>query len=193
MPDIFIELNKYENIIHISEELFSNLTKENAIAIADYYNHTRLIKLPEKEILFFEWLKINSPEVWNDLWNDDLNEPYIVSITHLPKLIYKEYKGFLICDLVNNDNYYFSPKMMVDEESKIMVESVKERYLNKEAITIAQLFALTVSYDETDIWHFAYKYDFDINKVKKAVEQLVEDNVLIHLTDFGHLATFLIE
>ncbi len=190
IPDLCEKLFHVDGILDIPEELYQSLSKEQAIEIAEYFNNDKLIKLPQKEIEFFEWLKINDEKVWHDLWLDEINEPYYVSITFLPALVYSEFKGFLICDLLNNENYYFTPKLMVDEESKIMVESSKERYLNKESLTVAQLLALTISFTETDIWHFAYKYNFEIERVKKAVAQLVEDNVLIHLTEAAHLTPF---
>ncbi len=181
-----------DGLLDIPEELYNTLSKEQAIEIAEYFKNDILISLPQKEIDFFEWLKINDEKIWNDLWIDEINEPYLVSIIFLPLLIYSEFKGFLICDLINNDNYYFSPKLMVDEESKIMVESSKERYLNKDSLTVAQLLALTISYSETDIWHFAFKYNFEIERVKKSVAQLVEDNVIIHLTEAAHLTPFVL-
>jgi hypothetical protein len=147
--------------------------------------------LPEKEIIFFEWLKINDTPVWNDLWNDELLEPYIVSLIFLPVLIKRGYRGFPICDLIENDNYYFTPQHLADKESEIFSESAKTIYLNKGKMTIPQLLAMEISLDPIDIWHFAYKHQISVAECKKAVLDLVNDEVLVHLKDASHLSTFI--
>jgi hypothetical protein len=191
------ELNKWCNdqiienhVLVIPAEFFKELDEQQAKFITSKFSHDVLIKLPQREIIFFEWLKENDEAIWKDLWSDELFEPYMVGIIFLHILIDKNYRGFPICDLLENENYYFTSRHMVDLESKILVESAQTRFLEDEPLTAAQLLALNISMGPIDIWHFAYKNGVDLFRAKKAVHQLVADGVLVHLKDAGHLATF---
>ena len=191
------EINKWCNdqivvnhVLEIPAEFFIELDEKQAQFITSKFSHDVLIRLPQREIDFFEWLKENDEVIWKDLWSDELFEPYMVGITFLHILIDKNYRGFPICDLLENDNYYFTKRHMVDLESKILVESAQTRFLEDEPLTAAQLLALNISMEPIDIWHFAYKNGVDLFRAKKAVHQLVADGVLVHLKDAGHLATF---
>lgn len=175
----------------IPEKMYFEITVEQAKSVSSYFSENVLIRLPEKEIAFYEWLKENDNKVWHDLWDEELNEPYVVGISHLPWLVYQSGRGFLICDLEKNDNYFFTQKHMVDEESKVVIDSSKNRFLDKKNLSPAQLLALEISLDPIDIWHFAYKHKMDIAEAKNAVEELVEDYALVHLKEAEHLAKFI--
>lgn len=175
----------------LPEELFSTATKHQAQLIADLLPKSILINLPHREIEFFEWLKIADKSVWDDLWGDDNVLPYLVSITFLPFLLDEDFRGFPICDLTQNDNYYFTADHMVDEESKLMIDSTKTMFLDKKQLSLAQLLALQISLSPIDIWHFAYKSKVPLESAKKAVDELVADGVLVHLRSAEHLTSFL--
>jgi len=184
-----IKQNKY---IDIPEDILLILEVEHIKAILKEFSGHQMIKLPRKEILFFEWLKENDIKIWNDLWNSVApNEKYLVSINLLPLLLDQEGRGFPICDLLENDNYYFTEKQMVDEESKIIIETARELFRQNKQLTIAQLLALEISFAPIDIWHFSYKYKINLEEAKKAVEILVSDNALVHLKSAEHLAHFI--
>jgi hypothetical protein len=51
--------------------------------------------------------------------------------------------------------------------------------------------ALEISMGAIDIWHFAYKHKIDLTQAKKAVSDMVDDGVLVHLTESEHLIPFL--
>ena len=179
------------NILELDDSLIQYFDKELASEVVNKFSHkVILMVLPESEVLFFEWLKKNDREVWNDLWEtDDISErKYLVSLSFLPLLISEKQRGFPICDLKETDNYYFSMKHMVDAESSALIEASKKRFQNKEKMEIHHLLALEISVGAIDIWHFAYKYALNIEDAKKAVKMLVDDNALVHLTDAEHLA-----
>jgi hypothetical protein len=113
-----------------------------------------------------------------------------VGMSFLPVLINKM-RGYPICDLLDNDNYYFTSAHIVDKESEILLESARTRFMNNEDLTTAQLLILQISVSPTDIWHFAYNFNIDINEAKKAVEDLVQDNALVHLKEVEYLAPFI--
>lgn len=185
-----IKKNQY---IHIPDELLFSLENEHIDAIINEFSGHQMIKLPTPEIDFFEWLKTIDLDVWNDLWLDEESpfEKYLISIDLLPLLLSKDGRGFPICDLINNDNYYFTEHQMVDEESKIVIETARELFRQNKNLTIAQLLALEISINPIDIWHFAYKHKIELNDAKKAVEVLVADNALVHLTKAEHIANFI--
>lgn len=200
ITEFFNKLAKGKNYIIFPEELIEKLTEQHAIIIRDYLETVQLFRLPKSEVQFFEWLKENDIEVWNDLWkldnpeessDDEDKVDYLVSKIFLPVILKKDGRGFPICDLVTTDNYYFTPHQLADEESKIFVESSKERFLKKEILTTAQLLAIEISMGDIDIWHFAYKHNMELSKAKKAVADLVEDGVLVHLKESEHLIPFL--
>lgn len=211
ITEFFNKLAKGKNYIIFPDELINRLTEQHAIIIRDYLDTVQLFRLPKSEVQFFEWLKENDIEVWNDLWkldnpvdDDEVSEvevievaviedkiDYLVSKIFLPVILKKDGRGFPICDLVTTDNYYFTPHQLPDDESKIFVESSKERFLKKEVLTTAQLLAIEISMGDIDIWHFAYKHKIELPKAKKAVWDMVEDGILVHLKESEHLIPFL--
>ena len=72
-----------------------------------------------------------------------------------------------------------------------MIDSVKERVLAKEPLTVAQLLALEISFGPIDIWRFAYHHQISLDSAKNAVKVLVDDGVLIHIKDAETLARFI--
>lgn len=178
------------HILDIPEYFYEELTPLLCNVIIEHFQNDTLFKLPQKEILFFEWLKNNDKPVWDDIWLDDLFEPYLVSLALLPRFCYNNYSAYPICELRNNDNFYFVPQHLADKESDLFVESSKTRYMEKEALTIPQWLALTISMGAVDIWHFAYKNELDLKDCKDAVLSLVDDKILVHLKDPDHLSVF---
>lgn len=189
----FEKLVDENNLLVIPDEVYSKMSIEYGILLNEHFTKTRLMQLPKNEIKFSEWLKENDPEVWNDLWCDDSGEfeGYVMSLALLPKLLQNDGRGLPICDLQKVDNHYFSVKHMPDKDAKIFVESIRERFMNRDDLTTAQLLALEISVDDIDIWHFAYKHKIDVNTAKEALAELVADNTIIHLKDAEYLAPFI--
>ena len=175
--------------IKIPEDIFAQITSEIAEEIVKLFAQDTLFYLPEKEVKFFEWLKKNDYEIWNDLWGDVEEEPYVVSISFLP-LMLKKFGGFPICDLTNNVNYYFTNEMIVQKTSHLLLETLREKYLRQEPLSIAHALLLEISVSPVDIWHFAYYHNITIQEAKAAVNELVEDNLIIHLKKAEEIADF---
>lgn len=188
--DEWCKSQENNKIINIPEEYYKNINSEQAKYIAEYFNNSAFIKLPEYEIKFFEWMKIEDPKVWNDLWQSEMNEPYIVSVSFLPILIHEVKRGFPICDLLENTNYYFTMDHMSDEESKVYIETSTVRFMDGKSLTLPQLLALQISAEPIDIWHFAYKNKVSIEEAKQAAHSLVEDDALVHFKEAEYLAQF---
>jgi hypothetical protein len=195
-----INQNTIDNCVHLGDEQLFNFSVDEINFIVSEFGGKRMVKLPQAETIFFEWFKINDPDVWDDLWNDNKydeedyavsDELYSVSITLLPYILDDSGRGFPICDLINNDNYYFHIDNMIGEESKIIIDSAKELFRNTQKITIAQLLAIEISIAPIDIWHFAYKHKLNLNEAKKSVQELIDDDALVHLTQAEYLIQFL--
>jgi len=174
----------------IPEDKFDLLDEEMSNEIASFFNNNILIKLPEREIKFFEWLKENDPDVWHDLWGATDEIPYIVGISFLPLLIDK-LTGFPICDLLETDNYYFTPEHIIEKEAKLFLESIQKRFKNNDELTLQQALMLQISVQPIDVWHFAYHYNTNLEATKKAAEELAADRMLLHLKNAEHLTTFI--
>lgn len=183
--------NRPENsILEIPEYIYKLIDADQAIIFENEYPNETMFRIPEREIRFFEWLKVNDPNVWADIWSDDLFPPYYVSIGLFHRFIDDGYKGFPICELQNNENYFFVPQHLADKESAILVESAKSRYMEHEPLTIPQWLALSISIGALDIWHFAYKNELSLSDCKDSVKMLVEENLLVHLKEAEHLSIF---
>lgn len=180
-----------EGVVVFSDEQFRDLTPELIDGIRSQFNSRALMQLPQHEITFFEWLKGADPAVWNDIWAND-ERPYLVSLAFLT-----DFSGsnatigqFVICDLVSVDNYFFSPNLLLDKESTDFVEAVRGRFTQHSSMTPGQLLTLEASVGNVDIWHFAHRYNIDLAIAKKAVVTLVEDRILLHVTNAEHLAQY---
>jgi len=194
MKNNFIEncyksLEKY-NYIYFTNEEFDSLNEDTVNEILNEFSGRFLFRLPEAEIKFFEWLKENDLAVWNDIWSDEISEPYLVSVNLLPVIMNLDGRGFPICDLQTVDNYYFSMDNMVDNESKILIEASQDLFRNNKSLSPAQMLALEISLDPIDIWHFAYKHKIDLEVAKEAVHSLVADYALVHLKEAEYIAPF---
>ena len=180
-----------DRVMLIPEKIINQMDEVQAFFVREHYKGKYFLKLPDREILFFEWLKDIAPEVWQDLWGDSVEEPYLVSIDFLPHLL-PSGRGFPICDLISTDNYYFAPIHINGREAELLVDTLKQRYLDKKPLTIAQTLLMEISMDAIDIWHFAYKHKIAIEEAKAAVALLVEEQSIVHFTDADHLANFVI-
>ncbi|MDD3124289.1 MAG: hypothetical protein PHV24_00450 [Candidatus Kapabacteria bacterium] len=179
------------NTLIIPEDIFRQIDQEKAFFIREHYRGKLFVRLPEREIKFFEWLKENDRKVWDDLWGDADADLYYVSIEFLLQLV-PEGRGFPICDLVTTDNYYFATIHINGREAELLVDTIKQRFLKKEKLTVAQLLLMEISIEAIDLWHFCHKYRIAIDDAKRAVEQLVADKSIVHFTKAEHLANFII-
>ena len=176
--------------VEFDTEIFESITNETAQELTKSFSNKTMIKLPDYEIAFFEWLKEADPAVWQDLWGSSDEEPYIVGMLFLSMLKDKK-RGFPICDLLTCDNYYFTLAHLPDQESRDFLTSVQDRFMGKNKLTPAQLLVLEIGVGAIDIWHFCYAYKLDIQTGKNIVAELNNDGILVHLTSAEHLASFI--
>lgn len=175
--------------IYFTEQELSVLDLETLVAITNIFSGKELCLLPKSEIAFFEWLKVNAHDVWKDIWGDEAD--YLISIDLLHTVLDTNGRGFPICDLQSVDNYFFTIENMPNEEAKIAIDVARERFMQKEEMTPAQMLALEISLSPIDIWHFAYKHNIPLAEAKHAVQELVDDEALVHLTKAEYITPFI--
>lgn len=180
-----------DNHIIFDDAELKTMSADDVARIQQDYGARHLMRLPSYEIDFMEWLKTADPPVWNDLWENSPDEPYYVSLAFLNEVTGDNAgSGWIIRDLVSTENFYFAPALFIEKESTAFIDASKERFLRNDSLTPAQLLAVEASMGPVDIWHFAYRHDLSINVVKRAVRELVDDRILLHVPDADHLSQF---
>ncbi len=169
-----------ETLIHaeIPQEDLAAMSGEQADELVALFGSTTLIRLPEREREFFDWLRAEDPAVWEDLWGDTPpDELYYVSIAHLTSFL-PGTRGFPVCDLVNNDNYWFTENDLTPEEGKIFVEHALDVVAEQGDLSMDQAFAIEVWRGPIDQWRFAWMYNIPLAEVRKMVHWLITEGVL---------------
>lgn len=164
------------HMVDITDAEITALTREQADELVELFGSNALILLPEREIAFFEWLRANDEPVWNDLWAGD-ETPYRVSLGFLPDLLPKS-RGFLICDLVDHQNYFFSAESITEEDGSPFLDAALQVVKNEGKISMDQAFVVEAWRAPIDMWRFAYIYRQPLAEVKKLVAWLVEEGIL---------------
>lgn len=183
-----IEANGY---IDFDDATLSSMSQRDANDVIATYGARTLMRLPAHEVVFQEWLRNADPEVWKDLWADEPDAPYLISLSFLQDFIGTAGKGaFLICDLQRADNYYFTPDMLLEKESTDYVSAVRDRFLAGGSMTVEQAITVEMSAGPMDIWHFAYLRGVDLERAKRAVGSLVDDRIIVHVAKAEHLSSF---
>jgi hypothetical protein len=178
--DMFIQMlsGSEEGIrrVTIPESMIADLTREQAEELVARYGSTRIMSLPAREQQFFAWLRENDPAVWNDLWGDD--EEYLVSIGYLPELLPKR-RGFLICDLAEQQNFYFTEESITPEEGKLFLDAALDIVRENGQLAMEQAFVIEAWRAPIDQWRFAYNYRIPLDQVKKMVLWLISEGILL--------------
>ena len=161
----------------MSDQEIDALTAEQAAELVVQYGSSILIPLPKREQKFFDWLREHDPSVWNDLWGAEEEGMYHVSLSHLMNFLPKQ-RGFPICDLVENDNYYFTSDEITPEDGKVYVESALDVIAESKKLSMDQAFIVEVWRGPIDQWRFAYMYNLPLPEVKKMVHWLITEGML---------------
>ena len=171
-----------------TETELTNMSVDLANKLKEHFHGIALMQLPEEEITFFEWLKSEDITVWNDLWANE-EDPNMVSIDLLPYFI-GEANGFPICDLIDEPNYWFSPKHIKPKGTEKFSVIEKKISANKN-LTVDEALLVEVSQAPVDIWHFCYQYNYPVKKAKNIVRNMHRDDLLVHLTEREDLVKYI--
>jgi hypothetical protein len=175
--------------VELSDAEIDSLTDEDIRYLQAMFGAHTLMKIPEREMHFFDWLKAEDAPVWDELWEDDAD--MCVSLAFLENFRMGA-NGFLICDLEDTDNYFFTVRHIKPDGvaglSKIIDKAAKGRQLS---ISEALLFEISVA--PIDVWHFCYKHRVPLSRGKAAVADLDSHQWLVHLTKSEDLVKYLEE
>jgi len=176
------------NSIRFTDEEVASLTAEDADGIIVYFRGQAMMYMPASEKEFFEWMKQNDPQAWLEMWGDG-TEPYTVSISSLRSFI-GEARGFLVCDLDGENNYFFHKDFIIDVEKERLLAELLHKVREKEELKIEDVFILEIWIRPTDIWHFAYKYGYPLADAKEMIGRLVDQGILRHPKKRDEIAAF---
>lgn len=186
----WVRENRQDGIVEFPNEILRSLSQEQMLLLAREFGATTMVRLPNSDIQFFEWLRREDPEVWNDLWDDEIQpEPYVVGMSLLPDIL-RSNRGFPICDLVELPNFYFTHKHVRGEDARPYLEAIRLRLENGDEIGVAEFLLLEIAREPIDIWRFAYLYHVSLDVAKQAMQQLVEDEMLIYTPTRDELSEY---
>ncbi|MCC7437175.1 MAG: hypothetical protein IT211_01625 [Armatimonadetes bacterium] len=169
--------NTAVHIAEISDAEMSELSAEQVQELLARFGSNTLIRLPEREQQFFEWLRQHDAPVWEDLWGGD-QEPYIVSLGYLSDLLPGR-RGFLICDLAEQQNFIFSSHNITHDEGKLMVDAALDVLAANGRLTMDQAFMVEVWRGPIDLWRFTYMYGVSLAEAKRMILWLISEGALL--------------
>jgi len=164
------------SLAEISDEEIADLTREQAGQLVALYGSSALMTLPARERAFFTWLRENDEPVWNDLWGGD-EIPYQVSLAYLADLLPNR-RGFAICDLVDQRNFYFTVDNISREEGTAYLDAALALVRREERISMEQAFVVEIWRAPIDQWRFAFMYRLPLEQVKQMVLWLISEGIL---------------
>lgn len=173
----------------ISTEELVGVTPEQAELLQKKFGSRLLMHMPEHEIAFQEWLKVNDHVVWKDLWDDQEDPPYTISLAFLPDMIGKPNEGrssSAICRTRTTTSLRRTCCSTKSQQTSFLPFAI---VLLAGARSPEQALTVEISAGPTDIWHFAYRRGVDLERAKKAVAALVEDRIIVHVPKADHLST----
>ena len=176
------------NFIQFSNEEIENMQDKNMVDIVRHFHGRTMMKLPQSEIDFFEWLKKNDNVVWNDLWQDE-EDIYQVSIDLLPQFSSNR-NGFPICDLEDGLNYYFTVKH-IKQDGLAQMQSIIDKLEKKVKLKIDELILYELHLAPFDIWHFSFRYNLPLDKVKQLISDMEYKGWLVHLANSEDLLRYI--
>ncbi len=175
-------------LLQFTEEELAGLTDRDVSALKKFFQGYALMKLPDIEIAFFEWLKLNDRQVWDDLW-DEAEKPYLVSIDLLEHFIHSG-NGFPICDLVTANNYWFSLRMIKPKGAELF-PTIEKKLDENQKLTFEEALLIEITQGSIDLWHFCYRYRISLSYAKKKIEEMQREDILVHLSQREDLVKYI--
>jgi hypothetical protein len=178
-----------QNYIEFTIDELNKLQTDEVQYLIDHFHGYTMVKLPQPEISFFEWLKRVDRLIWDDLWEEEDADLYLVSIDLLLHLTSFR-NGFPICDLTKQPNFWFTVNHIKPKGMK-EIERIFKKVEQREKLNIQELFLFELSKTAIDIWHFCHRYNIPVDVVKKAVEETVFNGWLVHLPEREDLIKYI--
>jgi hypothetical protein len=174
--------------LEFSSEELSGFSKRDALVIEKHFHGHALMRLPESEQIFFNWLREVDRAVWEDLWSEE-DDPYLVSIDFLHHFI-NHGNGFPICDLIEAENYWFTEKH-IKPKGLEKFELIDQKIEENKQLTVSEALLCEITRSSIDIWHFCHRYNIPLDSAKKEVSIMHKDDLLVHLPNRDDLVKYL--
>jgi hypothetical protein len=177
-----------DGCIRFRDEEWESFSVEDLEQLEKHFHGHAMVRLPDYEIEFFEWLKKNDEPVWNDLWQGD-DDPYLVSsdfIHHFGP----EGNGFPICDLEEVDNYWFHSRH-IKPKGMERLQAVKSHLSDGTKMKFEETLLAEIMRNSIDLWHFCYMYRAPLVAAKARVAAMHRDDLLVHLSNRDDLVKYL--
>lgn len=175
--------------IEFSDAEIKELSQSDKKKIISAFHGQALLKIPDSEVAFFEWVKKEDFTVWNDLWGDFPEREYQVSMDFL-EYFGGAQNGFPICDLEEAENYFFTLEHIKPEGRNAMPAIVEKNDARKQ-LDIDELLLFELHLAPIDIWHFAYRYKLPLNTAKQMISDMVYKSWIVHLTERDDLLKYI--
>jgi len=175
--------------VELSDVEIDSLTDEHIDFLRAMFGAHILMKIPAREMQFFDWLKAEDAPVWDELWEDDAD--MCVSLAFLGNFR-KNANGFFICDLEDTDNYFFTVRH-IKPDGVAGLSKIIDKAGKGTPLSVAEALLFEISIAPLDIWHFCYKHHVPLSRGKAAVADLDAHQWLVHLTKSEDLAKYLEE
>lgn len=146
--------------------------------LVETYGGSVLLSMPARERAFFDWLAREDAPVWRDLWGDD--EDMLVTLAYL-KDLRAGARGFLICDLADEPNYYFTPRH-IKPDGMVALDAILTKASAGEDLSIAEALMFDILIGPIDLWHFCHARGVPLAAARRAVDELDSHGWLVHLT-----------
>ncbi|MCB2205328.1 hypothetical protein KQI65_11305 [bacterium] len=164
-------------VLTLSDEEINAMSTKDMQALQTEFGATVLMTLPPQERNFMQWLKEADPGVYDDLWEGD--EQLLVSLSFL-----QDFRnggpGFLICELEEHDNYFFTAKH-IKKEGSAALEDILQKAGQGKDLAVEEALMFEIVRTPTDIWHFCHRFDIPVKRGKSAVRALVAHDWIVHL------------
>lgn len=174
-------------ILDLTDEEIDALSDADVEALQVEFGAHVLMKLPPRERAFMDWLKTEDPSVHEDLWEEE--EEMLVSLSFLGDLR-KGGPGFAICELVFDDNYYFTQRHVKPTGLGAM-PGIFDRAERGEELSPGEVLMFEILKAPIDLWHFCYRYGVPLKRGREIVRELVTHEWLVHLTRAEDLIPYL--
>lgn len=179
---------KRDNFIQFTRDELQKLSDKQVDHLMEFFHGYTLLRLPQDEIDFFEWLKDADPPVWQDLWGNDENL-YLVSVDLLSQFS-GPFPQYPICDLINAPNYWFSEKH-IKPKGRETIMTIMEKSEAGLALETEEQFLIELNIHPTDIWHFCYRNQISVDTMKKNIDEMDFKGLIVHLPDAEDLIKYI--
>jgi hypothetical protein len=174
--------------LEMSDEEIDGIDSTELAEMLDEFGPSVLLLLPPRERAFMDWLQEVDPAVYSDLWGNDAP---VVSMYFI-EAFKRADRGFVICELENCDNYFFTDRH-IKPEAREALPGILDRAGSGKQLSVGEVLLFEILQHPIDIWHFCYKYGISVKKGKATVAELAGHDWLVHLSGREDLARYIDE